>query len=160
MEQLLKLVIIDETVQAVFRESVIWKFPISCLVLIGEYTTNEGPYKDDYFIEFVTVEDGKTFFSKISFYAEGRDQAFAILEKILSQPLILELYASTDWNSRVVWPPALSGRPFLRRTKPTSIFRAFMHRLGLRGSVQVLSDEVKVYIAEQVANGGNIHRHE
>ena len=157
---MLKLEIVAETVLATWNGSPLWKLPIAALVLIGEYTTNEGPCKDDYFIEFVSVEDGKAFFSTVSFYAEGRDQAFAALEKTLNRPLTLELYASTDWNSRVVWPPSLSGRPFLRPAKPTSNFKAFIHRLGLRGSDQVVSDEVRVYIAEQVANRGSIRGHE
>jgi len=100
------------------------------LVLIGEYTTNQGPYVDDYFVEFVTVESGKPFFWKVSFYAEGLEQSFVVLEKKLGEQLLLELYASTEWQSRVVWPPAESGKPFLRPAKSTSTFKAFMERLA------------------------------
>ncbi len=30
-------------------------------MLIAEYTTNEGPHVDDYFLVFVTVEENKLF---------------------------------------------------------------------------------------------------
>ena len=151
MDQHAKLEIVAETVLATWNGSPLWKLPIPALVLIGEYTTNEGPYKDNYFIEFVSVEDGEAFFSRVSCYAEGLEQAFSGLEKTLGQPLLLELYASTDWNSRVVWPPALSGKPFLSPTQATSTFKAVMQRLGIRGPDQLVSAEVKAYIAEQVS---------
>ena len=160
MDHPAKLEIAGETVQATLNGSPVWKFATPALVLIGEYTTNEGPYFDDYSVVFVTNENGKAFFAKVSFYAEGREQVFSVLEKTLGQPLLLELYASTDWNSRVVWPPALSGRPFLRPVKPTSTLNAFMRRLGLRGRDQVVSNELKAYIAEQVTNRTSIRSRE
>jgi len=160
LDHSVKLEVAGETVQATLSGSRLWSFPIAALVLIGEYTTNQGPYVDDYFVEFVTVESGKPFFWKVSFYAEGVEQSFVVLEKKLGEQLLLELYASTEWKSRVVWPPAESGKPFLRPAKSTSTFKAFMERLALRGPDQVVSDEVKAYIAKQVANPGNIRRHE
>jgi hypothetical protein len=160
LEHPAKLEITGETVWATLNGSPLWSFPRGSLILIGEYTTNEGPYVDDYFVEFVTIENGKATLSKISFYAEGMDEAFSVLQKALGQPLLLELYASTDWNSRVVWPPGLADRPFLRSLKPTSTLSALMQRLKLRGPEQAVSDEVKVYIAEQVANRQNIRRQE
>src|SRR5262249_25546280 len=47
-----------------------WSLSIQTIVLIAEYTTNEGPWLDDYFLVFVTVEEGKLYFSTCSFYAD------------------------------------------------------------------------------------------
>jgi len=43
--------------------------------------TNEGPDVDDYFLVFVTVEDGKLYFSNCPFYSSGRDEALSILRE-------------------------------------------------------------------------------
>jgi hypothetical protein len=85
-----------------------WSLPIEAIVLISEYTTDEGPWLDDYFLVFVTVEEDKLYFSTCSFYVDGRDEVIAGLEERLGSPIKLGLTNSTDWKSRVIWPPELA----------------------------------------------------
>jgi hypothetical protein len=69
----------------------LWTIPIDSLVLIAEYTMNEGPYVEDYFLVFVTSETGKLYFSTCSFYSAGMEEAFAALQQRLDSPLSLGL---------------------------------------------------------------------
>src|SRR5438477_5813616 len=81
-----------------------WTLPINSILLIAEYTTNEGPTIDDYFIVFVTAESNRLFFSSCSFYVDGRDDALSVLQARLGSPIQLGLQGSTEWRSRVAWP--------------------------------------------------------
>ncbi|HLJ88971.1 MAG TPA: hypothetical protein VKZ53_19280 [Candidatus Angelobacter sp.] len=81
-----------------------WSLPAKSVVLIAEYTTNEGPYVDDYFLVFTTVEDGTLYSSTCSFYADGVFDTLKTLQEHLGAPIQLGLAASTEWRSRVVWP--------------------------------------------------------
>ncbi len=94
-----------------------WTLPIEALVLIAEYTTAEGPMVDDYFLIFVTVETGKFFFATCSFYANSRDEVLATLQKQLQSSFALDLSASTDWKSRVVWPSEIAGKEYFTVTE-------------------------------------------
>src|SRR5215510_9545356 len=89
-----------------------WSLPVESLVLISEYTTDEGPYIDDYFLVFVTVEDGSLYFSTCSFYSDGVDETFSILRERLGSPIQLGLVDSTEWRSRVVWPVKIADSEY------------------------------------------------
>ncbi len=90
----------------------IWRVPINALLLIAEYTTNEGPWIDDYFLNFWSWENGQLMKSAIAFYALGRDATFQVLEKTLHAELKFDLLGSTEWASRVIWPPQLAGHSY------------------------------------------------
>src|SRR3954452_276863 len=102
-----------------------WTLPIEAIVLIAEYTTNEGPYVDDYFLTFITVEDGQLFYSSCSFYAEGRDAALLEISDRLGSPVELGLAGSTEWTSRVIWPPSLKGMAYFtfETIPPKNVFQ-------------------------------------
>jgi hypothetical protein len=90
----------------------IWTTSVKSLVLMAEYTTNEGPYIDDYFLVFVTVENGSQYFATASFYSDGRDEVVKQLAEQWAAAIELGLANSTDWKSRVVWPPELVGHDY------------------------------------------------
>jgi hypothetical protein len=90
----------------------LWSCPMRTIVLIAEYTTDEGPWLDDYFLLFWTCEDGHLFRSRVSFYADGRDEVIAAVTQHFNLELKLELVDSTDWKSRVIWPPELTHRAY------------------------------------------------
>jgi hypothetical protein len=52
---------------------------VDALRLIGEETTDQGPFAVDYFIAFYAEER----WSLVSWYADGRDDAFEALESLL-----------------------------------------------------------------------------
>ena len=82
-----------------------WSLPIGSIRLIAEYTTNEGPYVDDYFLVFVTAEDNKLYFSTCPGSSASIEEAIDRLQQRLRSPISLELQGFTEWRSRVAWPP-------------------------------------------------------
>jgi hypothetical protein len=94
--------------------SVFWSLPIPSTALIAEYTTNEGPQCDDYFLVFVTIEKDTIYFHTASFYAAGRDETLAALKKLLGSTFELELTGSTEWDSRVMWPQEIAGNKYFQ----------------------------------------------
>lgn len=88
-----------------------WDLPRSDVRIIGESTNQNGPFADDYFLCFAT---GPERWLEASFYAEGRDDFLRELGATLGSPLETGLCHSTDFASRVLWPPALAGQPMFR----------------------------------------------
>lgn len=93
--------------------------PIHAVLLIAEYTTDEGPC-DDYFLNFWTFENGEFLVYSISFYVDGRDVTFEGLAQKLRAELQFGLTGSTGWASRVMWPPELADHPYytFRKVEP------------------------------------------
>lgn len=95
----------------------LWALTIEAIVLIAEYTTNEGPQMDDYFLVFVSAEENKLFFSTCSFYVDGRDEALSVLQERLGSSISLGLQGSTEWRSRVAWPIKMAGSEYFAFTE-------------------------------------------
>lgn len=89
-----------------------WSIAIKDVVLIAEYTTKQRKNCEDYFLVFVTRESGELFYLEVTGCAGGIPEVFEKLEGCLGCTLDLLLQASTDWNSRVIWPQALAGSKF------------------------------------------------
>jgi hypothetical protein len=88
-----------------------WSVSISAIRLIGEYTNSDGPYLDDYFFVFLTAPEGG--WHEASFYAAGRDDALRAVEKKLGAPIEAGLCDSTDYRTRILWPPNLKGQALM-----------------------------------------------
>jgi hypothetical protein len=88
-----------------------WRVPLSDVRLIGEYTTANGPYVDDYFFVFLTAEEGG--WHEASFYARGRDPLLALLEHHLGAPIQPGLCNSAEYRTRIVWPPHVKDQPLM-----------------------------------------------
>jgi len=88
-----------------------WNLRVSTVRIIGEFTNQNGPFADDYFLCFAT---GPWKWREASFYAEGRDEFLEALGAKLGSPLELGLCGSTDFASRVLWPQSLAGEPMFR----------------------------------------------
>lgn len=86
-----------------------WSLPISSLQIIGEYTNENGPFLDDYFFVFLT--ESRSEWWEASFYAKGSDTFLATLRKNLTDLGSPELYGSTSFKSRILWPAKHSGKP-------------------------------------------------
>lgn len=85
---------------------------LSNIVLMAEYTTNEGPWMDDYFLVFVAADGNTLNIATASFYSDGRDEILRNLTQRWVTAIELPLFNSTQWASRVVWPPELVGREY------------------------------------------------
>jgi hypothetical protein len=83
-----------------------WDVAIADIAVLGEYTNQNGPFSDDHFLAF--IGRGSTEWYEASFYARGRDDALKGLASQLGTNLVCALCNSTDFRSRVMWPPALA----------------------------------------------------
>lgn len=124
-----------------------WRLPVSDLALLGEYTTARGPFVDDYFFVFAH-RDGTLL--EASFYAADRDRALADLGTVLGVRLQPGLCNSTEWKSRILWPPGLAGSSLfeLRPVEEPGAWARLREALwGARQEV-VVSPEVERFLAE------------
>jgi len=101
----------------VYREqgTELWRTRLAAVAVIGEYTTANGPYIDDYFLVFVTTPERHHFHG--SFYAVGRDALLASLTKRLGSSIECRLCNSTQLTSRCMWPTSLVGSSLFRFTR-------------------------------------------
>lgn len=90
-----------------------WSIRTGDIVLVAEYTTDEGPAVDDYFLVFVTRESGELYYSSVTMGATGINTVLEELERQLVGPLELRLFSSRRWASRVVWPQHLANLNYL-----------------------------------------------
>jgi hypothetical protein len=129
-----------------------WTLPIDVIVLIAEYTTNEGPYLDDYFLTFITVEDGKAFYSSCSFYAEGRDDVFLELSARLGSTIEMGLAASTEWKSRIMWPSSMEGLEYFtfKSIPPKNLFQKLRQKIFGSELEYGVSETVRNYVRAQI----------
>jgi hypothetical protein len=120
-----------------------WDLPVSDVRVIGEATNESGPFADDYFFCFAT---GPSTWREASFYAHGRDEFLRALGTKLGSPLEVGLCHSTDFASRVLWPPSLAGEPMFRfdDIPPTGLLGRLVGRPENR---QTYSDRVAAVLA-------------
>jgi hypothetical protein len=52
-----------------------WKVSIDDIILVAEYTTDEGPLFDDYYLIFCAIEAEHSVFATSTVYANRRDAA-------------------------------------------------------------------------------------
>ncbi len=91
----------------------VWRLPSDQIAVVGEFT--DGSLGDDYFLVFVS-EAGECF--QASFYAVGRDACLASLAECLGLVVQPGLSNSTEFRSRVLWPPKLFGQALLAPAGP------------------------------------------
>ncbi len=105
-----------------------FSIPLSEVAIIGEFTTDNGPFTDDWFLVFVPRSGGDWF--EASMYADGVDPLRQKLSAALGTSIYgPTLFASTDFASRIVWPSALADRPLFAFTPVTG--SSFLRRIKL-----------------------------
>jgi hypothetical protein len=102
----------------------LWRIAVKDLVLMAEYTTNEGPWLDDYFFVFVATDTGTVRFATASYYARGCEEVLGFLALRYGAKIEPGLVNSTDWKSRVIWPADLAGQEYFdrREVEPATLF--------------------------------------
>lgn len=122
-----------------------WSIRTSDVVLVAEYTTDDGPAVDDYFLVFVTREGGELFYSSVTMSATGINAALEELEQLLGGSLELKLFSCRRWASRVVWPPHLANVDYLEAEpvpEPEGLAERLMRKFkGVRPEYRV-SDRI------------------
>lgn len=84
-----------------------WDLPIAEITLIGEYTNEDGPFADDFFLVFLTANDGG--WHEASFYGEGRDEILRELSALKGSEIVCGLCLSMSFASQVIWPVEKRG---------------------------------------------------
>ncbi len=104
------------------------------IIVIGEYTNNDGPILDDWFLVMVTKDAN---WQSIPMYAENIQAVESFLEnKFEAKISSAQLTNSTEWNSRISYPPQLYGQELFRLEKsetfkePKSIFDKLLCSVG------------------------------
>lgn len=80
---------------------------LESIVLVGEFTTEDGPYAEDHFIS-VWLNDNRVL--EISIASCGVAAFLNKLSLKTSTPIKTTLAAETSFASRVLYPPAKSGQ--------------------------------------------------
>ena len=92
-----------------------WQIPISEIIAFGEYTTDNGPHIDDWFMVFVTKDLN---WVEASNYCSGCDIVRDQLAKYWNaESLYGSLAFSTDFSSRAIWPAKIAGKPLFTFTE-------------------------------------------
>jgi hypothetical protein len=125
-----------------------WRLPIESLILVAEYTTNEGPQADDYFLSFVTVENGAAVISTCGFYVEGRDDALEAISQHVGSPLAFNFTSSTAYASRIIWPSSLTGHKYFsyKAVDPRTLSEKLLTRLLGPELEYRFTEEVRAFI--------------
>jgi len=110
------------------RGELTWAFESDNLILLAEYTTDQGP-AEDYFLLFVVAQEGKRLGLQAPLTAESYDTLLELSIQ-LNAKLRPTLMNSTDWNSRVLWPPLFKDAPyFVSAELPATTALAKLRRL-------------------------------
>jgi hypothetical protein len=124
------------------------------IAVIGEYTTEEGPWFDDWFLAFV---DKSGIWQSISMYSDCIDRATQFLSDKFEMDLTkTHLAASTVWCSYVTYPLHLTSKAIFKLTEgdnykaPKNYLNKLQYALGL-GDFDTsrnidLTDEIKAYL--------------
>lgn len=141
----------DGFIECYRDDALVWRTPVASLMLIAEYTTNEGPHVADYFVQLWSLEEGELIRSCMTFYAAGRDDTFIALATQLSAPVSFELTGSTEWASRIMWPPELAGHPYFafRELKPVKWREKLSHLFFGATQEYSLTEEVQAFLKER-----------
>ena len=132
--------------------TVYWTVSVDDLILVAEYTTNEGPFVDDYYLIFCSIGAERAVFATCTFYAEGRDATLRSLSDRLGSPLELVLCGSTAWASRVLWPSSMVGEPYFsfEIAEPRHVLNRLQRFVFGPTTERFLSDPVQRYIREKL----------
>jgi hypothetical protein len=116
---------------------------LSDVALIGEFTTESGPFIDDWFMVFVPCSRPDWF--EASMYAQGGKEFREQLSSALASPIHGSLAASTNFCSRIIWPTDFADRPLFTfaPVKDPGVFRrlqlAVLPEVSHRLSADVIS---------------------
>jgi hypothetical protein len=135
-----------------------WSISVSDIVLIAEYTTGGGPNVDDYFLVFVTREQGEFYYSNVTMYAAGINESLTELERVMGCSFDLALSSSTNLSSRVVWPAKLAGSAYFRydQVVPEGFWDRLRSKVQGKRIESHVADSVCEYLAglDQLATEG------
>lgn len=118
-----------------------WEIPIANIIVVGEYTNDQGPLLDDWFICFLV--DDLNGWHEASNYADGiSDFKKEFLETKGVSNMYSDLGSSTDYNSFILWPNELYGKPLFNFT---NVYTSWWSRV-------LFSPKIKFNLSENIIN--------
>jgi hypothetical protein len=131
-----------DRITASFDDGSLWELPISDLVLVGEYTTEDGPGSEDHFI-CVVDRNGNRY--DVSDEA-GSGELIRALSATLGISLKPRLSLKTQFESCILYPPSVAGQPLFTQPKPArslvervkGLLVGVSHRLDLSPTAEQL----------------------
>jgi hypothetical protein len=126
----------------------LWQMPLERIVLVAEFTNDEGPKREDHFLVFWSFEEGELHRALAGFHAAGRNETIDDLSAYWQTELKLDLPESGQWRSRVVWPKELEGHQYLALEEMPAANLRQKIRGALFGPVQhyLPTEEVSGYL--------------
>jgi hypothetical protein len=125
---------------------ILYDVPIKDIRLIGEYTTADGPYLDDWFLVIVTSQD----WYEIPMDIVNIDKMLRDLEKLLGTNLDYQLTKSTKWRTRIIYPEASRDKEIYEVVglEPKIFWDKVKKLIGLQPTVRQFSAEAKKWISD------------
>jgi hypothetical protein len=140
-----KVFIRERTLYYSYKGTLLFELNLDDVKLIGEYTNDQGPFFDDWFLVFVDTQNQRF---EVSMYSENIEAIKDEVVKVFGYDHTLGLVNSTDWKSIVIWPEIMKGKEFLKleKLKPksfleklkSSVFGSYKMNLNLTGEVKKL----------------------
>lgn len=124
-----------------------WNVPVADIKVIGESTNQDGPLLPDWFIVFVVDSTG---WFEVSKSAKGVQECLSKLSEECGSSLSPGLFASTDFDSRTLWPESVIDMPLFEYYFPPSkhIFGKIAQWCGFTEIHQKLSPAVLDFLKE------------
>lgn len=114
--------------------------------VLGEYTTDSGPFIGDHFVVLVS-QDGRVF--EISTEGSEAEELIKNIEKSIKKDIKFQLCNVTNFDSRVLYPDPLCGEPlFELKTEEYKVNKIFQHikNFGVKNVSKELSNSVLDYL--------------
>ena len=134
-----------EKIYWISGKRILTRIPINDIKIIGEYTTDGGPYKNDWFLVFITsLKDIR----EISVYALGAEEMLKELGQQINSRLSVQLANSSDWKSIILWPNIFYGKELFSLTpkQPANFREKLKSMIGFSKIEIGLTDELIKYL--------------
>ena len=134
------IVLKEDRVIRTFKGEVLDEIPVSEIRVIGEFTTANGPFIDDWFVTIATKDD----WYELSMYMVGWEKLLEELSEIFDVQLQYKLTGSTEWKTRVMYPRELAEKELYDWVdiEPKTTWEKFKKLVGFQKSIRRFTSEV------------------
>ncbi len=122
-----------------------YEIPAEEIKVIGEFTTADGPWFDDWFLTIITKND----WYEIPMDAAGLDELLTDLSKRLGVNLNWQFVGSTKWKTRIMYPESVKDKELYKLVdvEPKSLWYWIKKMFGLQKRERQFSDTTLAIVA-------------
>lgn len=140
--------IIGDRVAADFGDGARWELPLADIMIVGEYSTEDGPGAEDHFVCLIDRDGNR--------YDVGAEEGAAVFLKELSgslgSELIPRLLLETQFRSCILYPQTLAGCPLFEDVcKPNGLIEKLRMLVGGISHVLRLGPEASKMLSKSVS---------